>query len=95
MPRALLALQGRVEQLLSLLARALGRCRAEPELLLPLGRVAMQLMPLEGGGEGLALLQLQAAGGGAAGRMRIWAEVWLSWGATAPEARLRCTRPIS
>ena len=61
-PRTLATLQARVEQLLVLLARALGRCRAEPELLLPLGRVAMQLMPLEGGGEGLALLQLQAAG---------------------------------
>ncbi|KAI8475824.1 MAG: hypothetical protein J3K34DRAFT_517001 [Monoraphidium minutum] len=61
-PRGLAALQGRVEVLLSLLSRALGRCRAEPELLLPLGRVAMQTMPLEVGGEGLALLQLQAAG---------------------------------
>lgn len=61
--RALLALQGRVELLLSLLARTLGRCRCEPELLLPLGRVAMQVMPLDGGGEGLALLQLQSAGG--------------------------------
>ncbi|KIZ01862.1 hypothetical protein MNEG_6096 [Monoraphidium neglectum] len=58
---ALAALQGRVELLLSLLSRALGRCRAEPELLLPLGRVAMQVLPLEGAGEGLALLQLQAA----------------------------------
>ena len=67
MSPALVTLQGRVELVLSLLARALGRCRCEPELVLPLGRVAMQTMPLEGGsggggggGEGLALLQLQA-----------------------------------
>jgi hypothetical protein len=60
---ALLALQGRIEVLLSLLPRALAACRCEPELLLPLARVAMQTLPLEGGGEGLALLQLQASGG--------------------------------
>lgn len=68
MSAALGTLQGRVEVLLSLLSRALAHCRAEPELLLPLARVAMQTLPLEGGGEGLTLLQLQAAGGSRLGR---------------------------
>ena len=74
MSHALLSLQGRIEVLLVLLPRALAACRCEPELLLPLARVAMQTLPLEGGGEGLALLQLQAAGG-----FWAWTGTGITW----------------
>lgn len=68
--KPLAALQCHVEQLLMLMSRAFAHCCCEAELLLPLARVAAQTLPLEGASEGLALLQLQAAGERRRGRQR-------------------------